>query len=60
VASASDGRVRAGENYESWNIAKDGLRLNFDACKIDACAEGKEEVLISFAALKEKVESKVQ
>ena len=46
------------KNYESWNITKEGLRFNFDACKIDGCAAGKEEVLIEFPALKEKMNPK--
>ena len=43
------------ENYESWNLTKEGLRFNFDACKIDGCAAGKVEVKIAFDALKEKL-----
>jgi hypothetical protein len=46
------------KNYESWNITKEGLRFNFDACKIDGCAAGKEEVLIGFGALKEMLNPK--
>jgi hypothetical protein len=42
----------AWNNFSSWNIVQDGIRINFDACKIDGCAAGKEEVLISFAELK--------
>jgi hypothetical protein len=46
------------KNYESWNITKEGLRFNFDACKIDGCAAGKAEVKIEFDALKEKLTPK--
>jgi len=46
------------KNYESWNLTKEGLRFNFDACKIDGCAAGKVEVKITFDALKEKVKPK--
>jgi hypothetical protein len=46
------------KNYESWNITKEGLRFNFDACKIDGCAAGKVEVKISFDTLKEKLKPK--
>lgn len=46
------------KNYESWNITKEGLRFNFDACKIDGCAAGKAEVKIAFDALKEKLKPK--
>jgi hypothetical protein len=46
------------KNYESWNITKEGLRFNFDACKIDGCAAGKVEVKIAFDTLKEKLKPK--
>ena len=46
------------KNYESWNITQEGLRFNFDACKIDGCAAGKAEVKIAFDALKEKLKPK--
>lgn len=46
------------KNYESWNLTKEGLRFNFDACKIDGCAAGKVEVKITFDALKEKLKPK--
>jgi hypothetical protein len=46
------------KNYESWNITKEGLRFNFDACKIDGCAAGKVEVKIASDALKEKMKPK--
>jgi hypothetical protein len=46
------------KNYESWNLTKEGLRFNFDACKIDGCAAGKAEVKIAFDALKEKLKPK--
>jgi hypothetical protein len=46
------------KNYESWNLTKEGLRFNFDACKIDGCAAGKVEVKISLDALKEKLKPK--
>jgi hypothetical protein len=42
-----------GENYDSWNVTRDGIRFNFDACKVFSCAEGKQEVEIPFAALKQ-------
>ena len=43
------------KNYESWNLTKEGLRFNFDACRIDGCAAGKAEVNIAFEALREKL-----
>ena len=39
------------KNFASWNMVSDGIRFNFDACKIDGCAVGKVEVVIPFAEL---------
>jgi hypothetical protein len=39
-------------NFESWNMTNEGIRFNFDACKVFACAGGKQSVLIPFAALR--------
>lgn len=46
------------KNFESWNITKEGLRFNFDACKIDRCAAGKVEVIIAFDAFRGEDEPK--
>jgi len=40
------------KNFASWNIVPQGIRINFDACKIDGCAAGTTAVVISFAELK--------
>ena len=40
-------------NFESWNITRDGIRFNFDKCKIFGCADGQHAVEIPFANLKE-------
>ena len=40
------------KNFASWNIVPQGIRINFDACKIDGCAAGTTTVVISFAELK--------
>jgi hypothetical protein len=39
------------ENFESWNLTRDGLRINFDACRVFGCASGEQSVVIPFAAL---------
>ena len=39
-------------NFESWNMTHDGIRFNFDACKLFGCAAGKQSVVIPFAALR--------
>ncbi|HEY9404090.1 MAG TPA: DUF3298 domain-containing protein [Pyrinomonadaceae bacterium] len=41
------------KNYESWNITNEGITINFDACKVDGCAGGEQEVKIPFATLKD-------
>jgi len=51
-ASFSDMLSAKQKNFESWNISKHGLRINFDACKIDSCAAGDLSVEIPFDELK--------
>lgn len=41
------------KNFESWNLTPLGLRINFDACKVAACADGDLQVEISFEQLRE-------
>jgi hypothetical protein len=36
------------KNYQSWNITKEAIRINFDACKVHGCMSGKQAVLIPF------------
>ncbi|HEX6187715.1 MAG TPA: hypothetical protein VFZ40_06525 [Pyrinomonadaceae bacterium] len=40
------------KNFASWNIVPEGIRINFDACKIDGCSAGATEVVIYFIELK--------
>jgi hypothetical protein len=40
------------ETFESWNITENGIRFNFDACKVTGCADGAQEVTIPFSALR--------
>jgi hypothetical protein len=42
----------AARNFESWNMTHDGIRFNFDACKVFGCAGGKQSVLVPFSALR--------
>jgi hypothetical protein len=32
------------ENFERWNITRDGIRFNFEACKVFSCAGGEPNV----------------
>lgn len=41
------------ENFQSWNLTLDGLRINFDACEVAACADGDLQVEIPFDQLGE-------
>jgi hypothetical protein len=41
------------ENFESWNITRDGIRFNFDACKVFSCAGGEKAIEIPFSALED-------
>lgn len=39
-------------NFASWNMTSDGIKFNFDACKLFSCAAGKQQVVIPLAALR--------
>jgi hypothetical protein len=41
------------KNFESWTIAKKGLRINFDAYQVGPYAAGPQQVTIPYAALKD-------
>lgn len=38
---------------QNWNITRDGIRFNFDACELSGCADGQQEVEIPFTDMKE-------
>jgi hypothetical protein len=41
------------ENYQSWNVTNEGIKINFDACSVLACSGGQQTTVIPFATLKE-------
>ena len=43
------------ENYASWNITPQGLRITFDAYQVAAYAAGPQEVLVPYALLKDLI-----
>jgi len=43
------------KNYQSWNITKEGVKLNIDACTVFACSERKQVVTIPFTVLSDKL-----
>lgn len=57
-ASSKEALAPKAKNYESWNLSKDGIHFNFDACSVDGCAAGSKEVVITFVALKAMLDLK--
>jgi hypothetical protein len=47
VILATDSLTR---NFNSWNITRQGIRFNFDACKVIGCAGGEQTVEVPFSA----------
>lgn len=45
-------------NFESWNLTKEGIRLNFDACSVVGCAGEEQRVEIPFVSLKQWLDPK--
>lgn len=43
------------ENYDSWNITPQGLRITFDAYQAAAYAAGPQEVLVPYSLLKDLI-----
>jgi hypothetical protein len=41
------------EHFASWNITRDGIRFDFDACRVFGCAGGEQAVEIPFTALEQ-------
>ncbi len=46
------------KNYESWNITKEGLQINFAACSVLACSAGEQEVTIPFVTMRDVLRTK--
>ena len=40
------------ETFKSWNLTRDGIGFNFDACDYMGCAAGKQRVVIPYSVLK--------
>jgi len=38
--------------FPSWNLTRDGIRFNFDACTLTGCADGARQVTIPSSVLK--------
>lgn len=49
-AGASD------ENYQNWNVTRDGLEVTFDAYQVASYAEGPHEVVVPYAILKDVID----
>ena len=50
---SKDNLAPVASNFESWNLTKDGIRFNFDECRLLSCADGEQTVEIPFTALRE-------
>jgi hypothetical protein len=50
---SKDNLAPMASNFESWNLTKEGIRFNFDACRLLGCADGEQTVEIPFTALRE-------
>ena len=46
-------------NFESWNLTRDGIRFNFDACKLSGCAAGEHTVEIPYGEMKTILNTKM-
>ncbi len=46
------------ENFEAWNLTRDGLLFSIDACKLTGCASGEFYVSIPYAQLKNLLRTK--
>jgi hypothetical protein len=44
------------ENYKSWNITRQGLKVTFDPYQVASYAEGPHEVVIPYTALKDVID----
>jgi hypothetical protein len=44
------------ENYKSWNITRQGLKVTFDPYQVASYAEGPHEVVIPYAVLKDVID----
>lgn len=43
------------ENYGSWNVTPQGLRITFDAYQVASYAEGPQEVIVPYSLLKDLI-----
>ncbi len=53
--SIENGGAPAAKNYQSWNITKRGLGINFDAYQVGPYAAGPQFVLVPYSNLKDLI-----
>jgi hypothetical protein len=53
--SIEKGAAPAAKNYQSWNITKQGLGVNFDAYQVGPYAAGPQFVLVPYSNLKDLI-----
>ena len=49
------GAAPSAKNFQSWNITKRGLGINFDAYQVASYADGPQYVLVPYSSLKELI-----
>lgn len=49
------GAAPSAKNFQSWNITKRGLGINFDAYQVGSYADGPQYVLVPYSALKDLI-----
>ena len=51
------GAGASGENYDSWTITKQGLKIHFDPYQVAPYAAGPQQVTIPYSALKDIIKA---
>ena len=51
------GAAPSAKNFQSWNITKRGLGINFDAYQVASYADGPQYVLVPYSSLKDLINS---
>jgi hypothetical protein len=50
-----NGAAPAAKNYQSWNVTKKGLGINFDAYQVGPYAAGPQFVMVPYSNLKDLI-----
>jgi len=47
-----EGLLPEASKFKSWNVTRDGIRINFDEGQVFGCSEGEQTVEIPFTEIK--------